>query len=50
MLCTIFISLVFTGLVSAHNLSEPAPDFILTDLNGNKHTLQNYKGKVVYIF
>ena len=50
MLRTIFISLLFASFLLAQNLNAPAPHFTLTDLNGNQHTLSDYKGKVVYIF
>lgn len=30
-------------------ISEPAPDFELTDLQGKKHTLRDYRGKIVII-
>ena len=33
----------------AVKLNNPAPDFILKDLQGNKHTLSAYKGRVVVL-
>ena len=50
MLRTFFFSIVLSGLLWGQNLNEPAPNFTLTDLQGNQHTLADYKGKVVYIF
>ncbi len=33
----------------ALNVGDPAPNFTLTDTNGNSHTLSNYQGKVVVL-
>jgi len=35
--------------VFAVKINAPAPDFTLKDLNGNKVTLSNYRGKVVIL-
>jgi len=40
-----------TGCIdrNAQQEAQPAPDFTLEDLNGNKVTLSNYQGKVVLL-
>jgi peroxiredoxin len=35
--------------VERAKVGEPAPDFTLTDIEGKKHTLSDYKGKIVVI-
>jgi len=42
--------LMSLSLVSAQNVGEEAPDFTLTDYNGNEFTLSEQKGKLVFIF
>lgn len=41
------LSILFLALVLS--TSEPAPKFNLTDINGQKISLDDYKGKVVYL-
>jgi hypothetical protein len=41
--------LLMTGLQAAPKVGEPAPDFTLTDLNGQTHTLSAYKGRTVVL-
>jgi len=55
------LSLLLTGLVllafvgspaaaqSQATIGQEAPDFTLTDLDGNEHSLSNYKGKYVVL-
>ena len=38
-----------TGLPPAPEVGRPAPDFTLTDLEGNSVTLSDFRGKVVFI-
>lgn len=38
-----------TGLADAPKVGEQAPDFQLTDVNGNTHTLSDYRGKTVVL-
>lgn len=51
---TTFLSLIvlmaLSFSASAQNVGDVAPDFSLTDLNGNTVTLSQYKGKVVGLF
>lgn len=37
------------GLNAAPVVGQPAPDFTLTDLNGQSHTLSSFKGKTVVL-
>jgi len=45
----IFLSVVIFSLNMCFADSPPAPDFTLTDLNGNKVSLSSQKGKVVFL-
>lgn len=48
----ILVLFLFTTLPNfafAVGVGDQAPDFTLTDTNGNSHTLSNYQGKVVVI-
>lgn len=40
---------LLTGLRAAPQIGRAAPDFTLTDLTGNTHTLSAYKGKTVVL-
>lgn len=45
-----FFALMMTGAVAAAPVvGQPAPDFSLTDLNGQIHRLSDYRGKVVVL-
>ncbi len=35
--------------VAAPSRAEPAPDFLLTDLDGKSHSLANYRGRVLLL-
>ena len=37
------------GHAATAELGKTAPDFTLTDINGNKHTLSDFKGKTVVL-
>ncbi len=50
MLHVFLLFLTLVSFVFAQGIGQPAPDFTLTDLNNQQHTLSNYRGKVVYIF
>jgi peroxiredoxin len=43
--------MMFTGLISASEteIGKPAPDFTLTDSNGNEHSLSDYEGKFIVL-
>jgi len=51
---TTFLSMIMlialSFSLSAQNVGDIAPDFSLTDLNGNTVTLSQYKGKIVALF
>jgi hypothetical protein len=41
---------VFAGAAHANvEVGQPAPDFTLTDINGQTHSLSDYKGKIVVL-
>src|SRR6186713_233796 len=41
---------LFAGVAqAAPTVGQPAPDFSLTDINGTKHSLSEYKGKTVVL-
>lgn len=40
---------LFVGAHAAPTVGQPAPDFTLTDIDGNKHTLSSLKGKTVVL-
>ena len=42
-------ALVSSTSATSENENPPAPDFTLTDQYGNRHTLSQYKGKVVFL-
>ncbi|MFO7979941.1 MAG: TlpA disulfide reductase family protein [Candidatus Aminicenantes bacterium] len=49
-LLTIFLALVYANSVISRGSEFPeAPDFVLEDLNGNEITLDDFKGKVLFI-
>lgn len=41
--------LLFASAATAADVGEKAPDFTLTDINGEKHSLSDHKGKVVVL-
>ena len=43
------LSLLLVGMLSLHTLTYAASNFVLTDTNGKKHTLSQYKGKWVIV-
>ncbi len=45
----LILLLTLSSLSFAVGVGDQAPDFTLTDTNGNSHTLSNYLGKVVVI-
>jgi peroxiredoxin len=45
---SLFAFFTVTG-VSAQTIGQPAPDFTLTDSNGAKHSLSDFKGKPVVL-
>jgi len=49
-LLTVFLALVYANSVISRKSEFPeAPDFVLKDLNGNEITLDDFKGKVLFI-
>lgn len=40
---------LFVGAYAAPQVGQPAPDFALTDINGSRHSLSDYRGKTVVI-
>ncbi len=50
MMRIISLILIAASLTLAQNVGQPAPDFTLTDTNGNTHSLSDYRGKIVYIY
>lgn len=50
LLISLFVLIIFSFPVKSQNVGDNAPDFSLTDLNGNTVTLNQYKGKVVALF
>ncbi len=40
---------LFAGAQAAPQVGQAAPDFTLTDINGNKHSLTEFKGKTVVL-
>src|SRR4051812_26223919 len=38
-----------SGVARAAEVGKPAPDFSLTDINGQKHSLAEFKGKTVVL-
>jgi len=50
LLFVLAVSGVFAGTVCAKvKVGQPAPDFSLTDINGQTHSLSKYKGKTVVL-
>jgi cytochrome oxidase Cu insertion factor (SCO1/SenC/PrrC family) len=43
------LALVFSAAQAAPVVGQPAPDFTLTDINGQKHALADYRGKIVVL-
>jgi cytochrome oxidase Cu insertion factor (SCO1/SenC/PrrC family) len=43
------LALFVGAAIAAPTVGQPAPDFTLTDINGQKHTLSAYKGKTVVL-
>jgi peroxiredoxin len=44
-----FVALASAALLSAATVGQPAPAFTLTDINGQTHSLSDFKGKVVVL-
>jgi hypothetical protein len=40
---------LFVGAKASPEIGRPAPDFTLTDINGQKHSLSDFKGKTVVL-
>ncbi len=47
--CAAFLAALSIGLAATAEVGQMAPDFTLTDINGNKHSLSGYKGKTVVL-
>jgi hypothetical protein len=47
--CTAALAAFATTVRCAPQAGKPAPDFTLTDLGGQKHSLSDYKGKTVVL-
>ena len=43
------IAIAATGAFASVETGKPAPDFTLTDIEGNEHSLSNYLGKIVVL-
>ncbi len=43
------IFLILENVVVAQNLNRQAPDFTLSDVNGKKVSLSDFRGKIVYL-
>src|SRR5512141_2137995 len=47
--CNCRHNLSSTGIIFLMNLNAPAPDFLLSDLDGQPHRLSDYRGQVVAV-
>ncbi|MCM2273630.1 MAG: thioredoxin family protein [Candidatus Didemnitutus sp.] len=47
--CAAVSAALFTSVHAAPEVGQPAPDFTLTDINGQTHTLSSFKGKTVVL-
>lgn len=47
--CAAFLAALSIGLAATAEVGRPAPDFTLTDMNGTKHSLSDYKGRTVVL-
>jgi hypothetical protein len=49
LLPTLVAFAALAGSAAAIEVGQPAPDFTLTDINGQTHSLSDYKGKIVVL-
>lgn len=47
--CAAASAALFVSVQAAPAVGQPAPDFTLTDINGQTHTLSSFKGKTVVL-
>ena len=46
---TVFCAALNSGLAATAEVGQTAPDFTLTDINGTKHSLSEFKGRTVVL-
>ena len=49
LLIGLFLILSSLALAEEALVGQPAPNFTITDTNGNKHSLSDYKGKIIVL-